>query len=270
MKPMKGYYAIVQYCPDLSRFEAANVGVLLFCPDRVYLKAVTVGNNSRIIRFFGSEGHDWKRINAFKRGLVDRLQKEAGEIKTVDDLKQFIALRAGLLQITTPNPMRVIDPDKDLAELYEKIVGQPMKRKRRKRLDRYVSEKLISAGLEKKIVRDLEVKVPVLQKKVTFPFGYQNGRFNVINAVRFTAKKPDDSVDTACKYAVEGRSLYAHTNPKLGKLQLVIVGKFRTKDQESRQRVRYVLEDNNVVLYGTDEIPQLADEIRQTGKDLGQ
>lgn len=38
---MKGYYSIIQYCPDLSRFEAANVGVLLFCPERAFLKALT-------------------------------------------------------------------------------------------------------------------------------------------------------------------------------------------------------------------------------------
>jgi hypothetical protein len=59
---MKGCYSIVQYCPDLGRFEGANVGVLLFCPERAFLKALTIRNYSRIIRFFGTEGHDWKRL----------------------------------------------------------------------------------------------------------------------------------------------------------------------------------------------------------------
>ena len=28
----KGYYSAIQYCPDRSRMEAANVGVMLLCP----------------------------------------------------------------------------------------------------------------------------------------------------------------------------------------------------------------------------------------------
>jgi len=30
MNPTRGYYCIIQYCPDLGRLEAANIGVLLF------------------------------------------------------------------------------------------------------------------------------------------------------------------------------------------------------------------------------------------------
>jgi hypothetical protein len=234
----------------------------------MFLKAVTVANNSRIIRFFGSEGHDWKRINAFKRGLEDRLQKEASDINAIEDLKKFIAMRAGLLQITTPKPMRVVDPEKDLAELYEQIIGEPIRTKRGKSLKRYIGEKLHSAGLDNKIARDVTVTVPVLQKVVEFPYGFQNGRFHLINPVRFAAANPDQSVVTACKYAVEGDSLYEQSDSKLGDLQLVVVGQFRPKDKESPQRVKRVLEQHNVVLYRTDEIPKLVDEIQRTGKDI--
>ena len=55
MKPQKGYYSIVQYCPELSRFEAANIGVLLFRPVSGFLNVMTSGNNRRIIKFFGSK-----------------------------------------------------------------------------------------------------------------------------------------------------------------------------------------------------------------------
>ena len=42
-------------------------------------------------------------------------------------MKQFIALRAGLLQVTTPRAMRVVDPENDLAELYEQVIGEPVR-----------------------------------------------------------------------------------------------------------------------------------------------
>lgn len=37
MNTSKGYYSLVQYCPDRSRMESANLGVVLFCPDLDFL-----------------------------------------------------------------------------------------------------------------------------------------------------------------------------------------------------------------------------------------
>ena len=145
MKPAKGYYSVIQYCPDLGRFEAANVGVLLFCPEKHFIQALTSSNNGRIIRFFGSEGHDWARINTFKRGLEDRLQKEVSTIKSVEDLQQFIALRANVLQITPPNSMKVHDPEEDLRNLFEEIIGEPARPEHRKSLRRLCRRKALRA-----------------------------------------------------------------------------------------------------------------------------
>ena len=82
--------------------------------------------------------------------------------------------------------------------------------------------------------------MPVLQKDVEIPFGFQNGRFNLINPVGFEAANSEHRLMTACKYAVEGRSLFDTPDPQLGPLRLVIVGKFRAKDQESPGRVARV------------------------------
>jgi len=51
VKPTRGYYWIIQYCPDLGRLEAANIGVLLFCPDRE-IKARMASDNGRIRHFW--------------------------------------------------------------------------------------------------------------------------------------------------------------------------------------------------------------------------
>ena len=39
MESAKGYYCLIQYCPDLARLEAANIGVILFCPERGFIRA---------------------------------------------------------------------------------------------------------------------------------------------------------------------------------------------------------------------------------------
>ncbi len=103
---------------------------------------------------------------------------------------------------------------------------------------------------------------------VEIPFGFQNGRFNLINPVRFEATNPQQGIITACKYAVEGLSLYENPDPELGKMQLVVVGKFRPNDHDSPTRVKRVFQDYGVKLYRTSEIPQLIEEIRRTGKDI--
>jgi len=268
MKPQKGYYSIVQYCPELSRFEAANIGVLLFCPDSGFLKVMTSGNNSRIIKFFGSEGHDWKRINTIKKGLQDRLDKEHKGIRTVDDLQQFIATRANSLQITSPLPMKVLDPEKDLQELFRQVVGEPAKRQPRTNFRKLLGEKFDQAGLKNKIVSDVKVDVPVMGEEVEIPYGFQNGRFNLISPVRFGATDPQQSFRTACRFAVEGRSIYEHPDKTLGDLQLVVVGQFRPKDDVSPTLVRRVFNESHVKLYSSEEIPKLIDEIRRTAKDI--
>lgn len=268
MKPSKGYYSIIQYNPNLSRFEAANVGVLLFCPERGFLKALTTRGNARIIRFFGAEGHDWERINAFKRGLEDRLQAEAGDITSVDDLRQFIALRANVLQITPPLPMKVVEPEQDLADLYEQIVGEPARKAKQRSFRSFVGSQLCIPDLERKVIRNVKVQDPVRQKDVEIPFGFRNGRFNLINPVQFGAQDPGQSADRACVYAVEGRAFYEHPHPDLGELQLIVVGWFRPKDRETPARVARVFSEYNVRLYRSDQLPALVDEIRRTGQDV--
>lgn len=268
MSSIKGYYSIIQYCPDLGKAEAANVGVLLFCPEKMFLRALIAPNNRRIIRFFGSKGHDWGRINSFKRGLEDRLEKESRAITSLDDLQQFIAMRANVLQISRPSPTKVQDPQDDLRKLFEEIIGEPARPARGTSLRGYVAERLAGPDLERKVLHDVKITVPVLQKEVEIPFAFQNGRFNLITPVRFGAQNPDQSVVTACKYAVEGKSLYDDTNSKWGDMQLVVLGQFRAKDEDTPVKVNRILGEHRVRLIKLDDLSSLVDEIRRTGKPI--
>jgi hypothetical protein len=268
MKPSKGYYSLIQYCPDLGRLEAANIGVLLFCPERHYLKAVTSRSNRRIMQFFGREGHDWAQINLFKSGIEDRLQKERSSIRTLEDLQGFISLRANLIQITPPRPMKVVDPDCDLERLAQDFNLQVAKASAQRTLKGVVRDRLIQAGLEKKLKTDFRLSVPVFNREVEIPIGYQNGSFNLLTPVQFAAKDLDHSIAKACKFAVEGRSLNQTIDPILGQLAFCVIGQFRPGVAETREVVSNVLNDHQVKLYRMDQLPMLIDEIRRNGKDL--
>jgi hypothetical protein len=271
MKPAKGYYSLIQYCPDLSRLEAANIGVLLFCPDKLFLQARTARGNNRIQRFFGREGHDWDRIDSFKLGVEERLAEENGDIKTLEDLERFIALRANELQITPPRPVRVEDdPRKTLEDLFQELVRGQHRQQRGTSFKQFLDQKLKTPALKKKVKTDFNVVVHVLNRQIDIPYGFQNGRFNLIQPARFRGEGLSQAETTACKYAIEGRSLYDHPDKELGNLQLIIVGEFGGHPGEKKIAVERILQENRVKLYAANEVDSLVDEIKTTGKDIAQ
>lgn len=265
----RAYYSVIQYCPDLGRLEAANVGIVLFCPELHFLDARVSSTNERITHFFGREGHDWKQINSFKSGLADRIRHSSNEIKDQLSFANFIDLQANLMQLSRPLPCKVSErPRDDLDRLFNEIVGVEKRRITKRGMRRELEQKFESAGISDKIYEDVSVTVPILQKTVELPFGFQNGRFNLLTPVKFEAQSPDAIIATACKYAVEGRSLYYNPDRRHGDLQLVVIGKFRKSDRDSHLAVKRVLHEHSVKLFRFDRVPELIDEIRRTAKPI--
>lgn len=267
-QPTRGYYSLIQYCPDLGRLESANIGVLLFCPECNFLQAKTARDNARIIKFFGSKGHDWRQINSFKRGIEERVVKESQGIQNLDDLRHFIALRANAIQITPPRTIKVYDPTEALEKLFLEFMGEPSRRKSTRGLQRQIQDRLVKAGLESKIETDITVSVPVFKKEVHVPFGYQNGAFNLLSPVTFEAKSPEASLNQACRYAVLGEYVNETEHPEYGPQQFCVVGQFRPKDRETRAGVQAIFEKHGVKLFRADRLNGLIHEIQIHGKVL--
>lgn len=267
MKASNGYYCLIQYCPDRTRLEAATIGVLLFCPERDFLKAMTARGNARIKRFFGREEHDWKRIRSLKSAIEERLEVEAPEIRTREDLERFAQLRANEILISSPRSMTVDDPENDLKQLFAEVVGgehhreQPSVRKQ-------VEERFWQAGLQRKLHTNVEVTVPVFDRQITVPFGYQNGRYNLIQPVSFQSSGRTYLESTASRFAVEGRSLYEHPDPRHGDLKLVVVAQIDVGRKQEIKIVQQVFAESNVDLFVMDELDRLIQNIRETGKDI--
>lgn len=266
MNPVRGYYSLIQYCPDLSRLEAANVGVLLFCPEPHFLNARMASSNQRIRRFFGSDDRDWDRINAAKAAVAERLEVESERFRTLEDLERFVATRANEIQLTPPRPMKVFNPAQDLELLFEELVGGRARRQAVGSVVQRLAESLAEERVAPFVTRDVTVSVPAFHRPLTVPFGFQNGRFNLIRPATFQQVPRSGAVNRACRYAVEGRSLYEHPDEKLGELQLVVVGHFASGEAETQAVVQDILQENRVRLFTLAELPRLVDEIRTTGR----
>ncbi len=266
----KGFYSLIQYCPDPARLEAANVGVLLFCPERKYLSVRMSNDNRRVQQFFGRKEHDWKQIRLFKDGMEERIARESTKIRTCDQLQSFIDSRANLIRITAPTSMRVSNPDDDLSKLFDSLVGGELAQTHvpKKRFQTVVAERLRNARLGDKLRESVSVDVPYFKKPVEFPFGFQNGRFNLIQPVSFIADDPDDSVRKALPYAIEGESIYGHQHATFGELKLIVVGEFRSKNDEARATVNDILKAHNVRMVFNDQLDTLVQEILAKGKTI--
>jgi hypothetical protein len=264
MNATKGYFSLVQYCPDFARQEAANVGVVLFCPERQFIRAQTSKTIGRIRRFFGEDGDGYLHLLGMMEALSSRLDVEQSEFKTLEDLQQFIAKMANKIILTQPKPMRVLDPQADLEALYLELVADPKKPLTvqaqiplRKRLDAVLAENDVRRFIQRKI----EVHVSTLKETLCVPYAFQNGRFNLIQPIEFKHQNEAGVKTAACKHAVEGLSLHRHRDAKFGDLQLIVVADFTAAPKDSEKMVACIFQESQVRLVMSDALPALKQEI---------
>ena len=75
--------------------------------------------------------------------------------------------------------------------------------------------------------------------------------------------------NVACKLAVEGRSLFEHAHRDFGAMQLIVVGDFRTGDQQGLGLVQNLFAEYSVRLFTPETLYALTDEIAAQGKPAG-
>ncbi|MEQ1752203.1 MAG: DUF3037 domain-containing protein [Prosthecobacter sp.] len=261
-----GYYSLIQYCPDRGRSEAANMGVLLFCPDRGYLRARLSSSNERIRHFFGDEVGDLKQINAMKKMLEHRLEAEKPDLVDVVALRRFAALMANEIMITEPRPTLVDEPDVELAQLYDDLVGRTQRREppTEATLINRLRLQLETPRLKDLLKRDMIAKVPVFGTELKVPYAYQNGRLNLIEAHEFNQQREQDIIRDVFNKAAQGNLIYKHPDPETGERQLVVVASFGRAAIEHRQQVETVLRDHHVTFVADTGLADLERHIAET------
>ena len=127
-----------------------------------------------------------------------------------------------------------------------------------------LDEILSTARFEKLIRRDVRIHIPVLDKELTVPYSYQNGRLNLIQPHRFAQQTEATMLQDACKTAVQGHLLFKNPVPEIGDCRLVLVGSFRNASQEARNRVADVLTQHEIDFYDETQVDELANRILET------
>lgn len=99
---------------------------MVFCPEIGFLRAATIESNDRVRRFFGpdlDDDLDLDRMNTLKAAFEEGVASAEGSLHTLDDFQNFITARANQLILTPARPMKIADPELDLTELLDRLVG---------------------------------------------------------------------------------------------------------------------------------------------------
>lgn len=261
-----GYYSVIQYCPDRSRLEAANVGVLLFVPAAGYLRARFSTGNDRVRRFFKDEVRDFVQVDHAKDMLARRLEVEAEGLADRAALEHHLRLFANEFVFSPLRAVRVEQPEAELLQLFEELVGGRAKRDPRREAPAVerIHARFAAPDLAPRVKRRVPVRVPVLGEEFEADYGFQNGRFNLIQLKEFSQTRESDWIKDACRAAAEGRMLFKHPDAERGEQQLVVVGTFQDGADERQNRVAQLLAENDVLFFAESQLDVLAQRIIQT------
>lgn len=267
MQTHVGYYSLIQFCPDAGRLEAVNVGVLLFVPELGYFEA-KFSHNHRRAKAISLGDYDAKLMQLFRTGVAHKIDAARSSISDLKGLGAFIDRQANNFQMTEPRWTSVTSPAEDLKRLFRDLVELPAPGMKPVRLEARLRQRFETESLFDRIRENVEVRVEAFGKAVTVPFGFRNGRYNLIRTVRFDMQD-NRGLSTACVCSVEGKSMYDIPDPNVGEMKLVVVGSFASTSADQKQTIRKMLAEHEVELFGDDEIDRMIRKIRETASLLG-
>jgi hypothetical protein len=258
MESLQGYYSLVQYTEYPERNEFVNIGVVLFA-----------GTSPRVlVKFSSSARRAEKAFNVYlgvhyqylQESLQDRLLSEFEGAWRKEQIDKFIALRSGKMRLSPRRSILVRDPKTSLEELFGQLVSDVPHRLRGTRVSTKLKNKFTLGGVDSL----LEKPEPIhLAQGITIkaPYAYQNGAYNMINAVSLQ-NEPDKAIEKASTYAVEGEWLYESSATDNQK-RLVVVGDVSGQKQNFISALSEMMERHEVMFYSMDNLELLMTDIRK-------
>lgn len=117
------YYTPIQYCPDKSRMETINIGIMLFIPQNS-LNWQFDADLMRVRRMFPNAGN--RRLLAEIKAFDHRLQTM--KVPNKDNLSYFIDSRAGNIMCQPLRSMKISENatvENAMKELFKSLVIDP-------------------------------------------------------------------------------------------------------------------------------------------------
>ena len=126
-KPTHLYeYAVVQFVPDIERGEFINIGLIMMCKRRKWLRTSFIVDRERLSAFCRDVNLDVleRQITGFERVAAGDT-REGGPIALLEPHERFrwlTAVRSACLQTSRPHPGRSFDLDQTFESLFDVLV----------------------------------------------------------------------------------------------------------------------------------------------------
>lgn len=118
-------YAVIRVVPKVEREEFLNVGVILYCKDKKFLRSMITLDEQRFAAFPGIDLALVKQHLAAFENICGGSSKESGPIGSMDIASRFRWLtgtRSTIIQTSKVHPGLCTDPMEKLVSLHAQLV----------------------------------------------------------------------------------------------------------------------------------------------------
>ncbi|MFP9098383.1 DUF3037 domain-containing protein [Flavobacterium sp. RHBU_24] len=118
-------YAVLRVVPRVEREEFVNVGVIVFCKPRRFVKVLFEINAAKILCLDKDADlyQITKNIESFAR--IAHGAKDGGPIAQLETAERFrwlTAVRSSVIQTSRPHPGLCFEPEEKVAQLFRELV----------------------------------------------------------------------------------------------------------------------------------------------------
>jgi Protein of unknown function (DUF3037) len=261
MNRHKGLYCIVQYSPESERMEFVNIGVVVIVPELKLARSKFTNSSSRVKRLFGhsiSQSYFKSVTSAFS----DRLNFEAkSRLFSASSFESFSNARANEIRMSPMRSILVNDPEATLNDLFEQLVESSFEYS----APHEVSKSTLDLGAifaQGNVTQFLDVPEPVSLPhgvKISAKYAYQNGAYNLIEAIRVSAKPHLAMREVGNKrYVGEWLDKYSE-----GGKRLVLVSDMSNLEPSLADDLNSGLKEAKIKSYDINNIEPLLEDIRE-------
>jgi hypothetical protein len=261
MTPTRGFFSVIQFCPDLDRGEYANVGIVLVVPQRGILDIRLSEDNEGPKQRFGVDAFDDARLSVAKKGLAGRIREEGRCWSGAEDLIWFGQKEGNNLTLSPPRVILVENASAEMAELYQRLVHvEPIRRRRRAAPDLAAVFEARLTGVP--LIKDYKIDIPEYGT-LKAPFAYKNGALNLIRTEAFS-ENSNSAEEKGNDLAVKGHVLRRYSEATGKPQRLIVVGGFDPSAPETlKRRIEFILEECDARLVREEQLDDFVEEIRR-------
>lgn len=266
MEHRQGKYALIQFCPLPERQEYLNIGLVLLVPSVGYAAVRIARNQRRVDRVFGKQSKAY--LDAIKVAFESRLNLELSMSPSGESLGEFSRKRANEIRLSSLLPIQVGDPNQAMDRLFAELVSDDDAGHSEPRIRRRLREAFAANKVEQFLDPAPSVDLPEYGLTVKTPYGYQNGCYNLVDAMR-VPPAPAEALREVGKRVFEGGLIWKHGNLSSDKKRLVVVGDFSQQSNEFYHAVSGQFGEAHVKLYRFDDLNPLFRDIAENAEAHG-